>query len=114
MIAFAPAVSVLTGVFIALVPLTGIFHASLSTTLREGGRTGTSGKRSRGVRQALVVSQIGIAFVLLAGAGLLLASFRQLLNVDPGFKTVGVLTASTSAPRAKYSDDVGAATPAIA
>jgi predicted permease len=105
-IAFALAVSVLTGVFIALVPLAGIFKANLTTALRESGRTGSSGRRSRMVRQALVVAQIGFAFVLLAGAGLLLASFRRLLNVDPGFKTQGVLTASTSAPRSKYGEDV--------
>ena len=105
-IAFALGVSLLTGIFIALVPLAGIFKANLTTALRDSSRTGTSGRRSRMVRQALVVAQIGFAFVLLAGAGLLLASFRQLLNLDPGFKTEGVLTASLSAPRSKYSGDV--------
>ena len=104
-IAFALSVSVLTGIFIALVPLAGIFKANLTTALRESSRTGTTGRRSRKVRQALVVAQIGFAFVLLAGAGLLLASFRQLLNVDPGFRTQGILTAATSAPRSKYTSD---------
>jgi predicted permease len=104
-IAFALGVSLLTGVFIALVPLAGIFKANLTTALRDTSRTGTSGRRSRMVRQALVVAQIGFAFVLLAGAGLLLASFRQLLYVDPGFRTDGILTASLSAPRSKYSGD---------
>lgn len=104
-IVFAFGVSVLTGVVIALVPLAGIFKTNLTTALRESSRTGTSGRRSRGMRQVLAVAQIGIAFVLLAGAGLLLASFRRLLEVDPGFKTEGVLTASSNAPRARYSDD---------
>jgi predicted permease len=104
-IVFALGVSVLTGVVIALVPLAGIFKTNLTTALRESSRTGTSGRRSRGMRQVLAVAQIGIAFVLLAGAGLLLASFRRLLEVDPGFKTEGVLTGSTNAPRARYADD---------
>jgi predicted permease len=99
---FALTVAVLAGVCIALAPLAGIFRVSLSTALRESSRTGTGGKRSRLARQTLVVAQIGFAFVLLAGAGLLLASFRQLLNVDPGFKTAGVLTASISAPGSSY------------
>lgn len=102
----ALAASVLTGVFIALVPLAGILKANLTTALRASGRTGTSGRRSRMLRQTLVVAQIGLAFVLLAGAGLLLASFRQLLNLDPGFKTTGILTASTNAPRSRYAGDV--------
>ncbi len=104
-LAFALAVSVLTGVFIALVPLAGILKTNLTTALRDSSRTGTSGRRSRGMRQVLAVAQIGFAFVLLAGAGLLLASFSQLLKVYPGFKTEGVLTASTSAPHARYTDD---------
>src|SRR5204863_27943 len=42
------------------------------------------------------------AFVLLIGAGLLLASFRQLLSVDPGFRPDGVVTAATVAPATRY------------
>jgi len=104
-ILFALIVAVLAGVCIALAPLAGIFKVSLSTALRESSRTGTGGKRSRMARQTLVVAQIGFAFVLLAGAGLLLASFRQLLNVDPGFKTAGVLTAAISAPGSRYGNN---------
>jgi putative ABC transport system permease protein len=70
--------------------------------LHEDSRTGTTGTGSRRIRQSLVVAQIGFAFVLLVGAGLLLVSFRQLLKVDPGYNTGGVITASTSAPRSRY------------
>src|SRR5258708_37983580 len=70
--------------------------------LREESRTGTSGRRFRRVRQTLVVAQVALAFMLLVGAGLLLESFRQLLRVDPGFASNGVLTAWTSVPSASY------------
>jgi predicted permease len=56
-------------------------------------------------RRALVVAQVGFAFILLVGAGLLFASFRQVMAVDPGFNTDGVLTASITLPRARYTDD---------
>jgi len=46
-----------------------------------------------------------VTFVLLAGAGLLLASFRHLLAVAPGFTTKGVVTASTNAPGSRYRAD---------
>jgi predicted permease len=52
------------------------------------------------------MAQVGLAFVLLTGAGLVLASFRQLLHVDPGFDTHGVVTASTSVPESLYPKDV--------
>jgi predicted permease len=104
-ILFAVTVAIVAGVGIAFAPLAGIFRVSLSTALRENSRTGTGGRRSRMARQTLVVAQIGFAFVLLAGAVLLLASFRQLLNVDPGFRTAGVLTAAISAPGSSYRND---------
>ncbi len=97
--------AVAAGVLIGLVPLAGVFRVSLSGMLRDGSRTGTSGTRTRRLRQGLVGAEIGLAFVLLAGAGLLLASFRQLLAVDPGFTASGVLTASTNEPESRYRGD---------
>ena len=73
--------------------------------LREEGRSGTSGRGARTLRRALVVAQVAFAFVLLVGAGLLFASFRRVLAVDPGFTADSVMTASISLPRARYTDD---------
>ncbi len=97
--------AVVVGVLVGLVPIAGAFRANLSSMLREGGHTGTSGVQSRRLRQGLVDAEIGLAFVLLAGAGLLLASFRHLLGVDPGFRLKGVVTASTEAPKSRYQSD---------
>jgi putative ABC transport system permease protein len=99
------ALAAVTGVLMGLAPVAQIFRVNLNAVLHENSRTGTGGKRARRVRQSLVVVQVGLAFVLLAGAGLLLASFRNLLSVHPGFLTQGVVTASISAPRAKYPGD---------
>lgn len=90
------------GILVALIPLANVFRTNLNDALHEDSRTGTTGTGSRRVRQILVVAQIGFAFVLLVGAGLLLVSFRQLLKVDPGFNMGGVMTAATSAPRSRY------------
>jgi predicted permease len=98
----ALAMSIGAGIVIGLIPLAQIFRAHLTQALRESSRTGTSGTGSKRIRQALIVAQIGFAFILLVGAGLLLASFRQLLQVDPGFKTGGVITVAVSEPRSRY------------
>jgi putative ABC transport system permease protein len=52
-----------------------------------------------------VVAQVACAFVLLIGAGLLFASFRKILAVDPGYTIAGVLTGAVSLPQARYADD---------
>src|SRR4030095_2520723 len=65
----------------------------------------TAGVGARTLRRALVVTQVGFAFILLVGAGLLFASFRQVLAVDPGVNPDGVMTASITLPRARYTDD---------
>jgi predicted permease len=94
--------SLLAGVLISIAPLAAISGRNLRNVLQEQTRGGSTGRRSRRARQALIVVQVGLAFSLLAGAGLLLASFRQLLKVDPGFSTSGIVTASTSLPRSRY------------
>ncbi len=62
-------------------------RVNLSNILREDSRTGTAGRSARLVRRGLVVSQVALAFVLLIGGGLLLASFQRLLGVNPGLQS---------------------------
>jgi putative ABC transport system permease protein len=98
------AVSLITGFLIGLVPIAHMFKVNLGTALREESRSGT-GRKARAVRRVLVVAQVAFAFVLLIGSGLLLASFRNLLAVDAGFKSEGVITAGIGMPRARYAGD---------
>ncbi len=98
----ALATSAAAGLAIALLPMAQVFQTRLTGVLLDAGRTGTRGTRSRAVRRALVVAQVGVAFVLLAGAGLLTASLAALMRVDPGYAVEGVATASTSLPTARY------------
>ncbi len=102
-VAYTIAVAAAIGFVLGLIP--NLLPGNLTTVLREEGRTGTSGRGARTLRRALVVAQVGFAFVLLVGAGLLFASFRQVLAVDPGFNADGVLTVSVSLPRSRYGDD---------
>jgi len=98
----------LVGIVVGLIPSVQVIRARVNEVLREESRSGTGGRRARRVRQVLVVAQVGLAFVLLAGAGLVLTSFRQLLHVDPGFDVRGVVTASTSVPESLYPKDADA------
>jgi putative ABC transport system permease protein len=93
------------GIVIGLMPLMHIRPSRLAMVLGEEGRGGTGSRRARLLRRTLVVVQVGFAFVLLVGAGLLLASFRHVLAVDPGFNPDGVLTASLALPRPRYADE---------
>ena len=108
-VAYTLGVSVLIGFVLGLIPVANVLPANLTMVLREEGRSGTSGRGARTLRRTLVVAQVGFAFVLLVGAGLLFASFRQVLAVDPGFHPEGVLTASVGLPRSRYAEDKAAA-----
>ena len=98
---FTLALSLVTGLVFGVVPaLFASGHAS--DALREGGRHG-SGPRARRALGALVVAEIALSLVLLAGAGLLIRSFIALQNVNPGMRTEGVLTARVSLSGQRYS-----------
>jgi len=70
--------------------------------LQEGGRSGTSGAVHQRVRSALVVTQIALSLVLLAGAGLLLSSLKALQQVETGFVPSGLLSARFTLPNSVY------------
>jgi predicted permease len=97
--------SIAAGLFVGLFPLASLSKIGISDALHEDSRTGTTGKKTRSVRQLLVAAQIAFAFTLLVGAALFLASFRRLLQVDPGFKPQGVMTASVALPRSRYAKE---------
>src|SRR5262249_50019953 len=68
-----------------------------------GGRL-TTGRLARRAADALVISEVALAIVLLVGAGLILRTFAQLESVDPGFRADGVMTLTTALPPARYRD----------
>src|SRR5262249_2779850 len=94
------------GITLGAIPLLAGETVSVTAILRQEGRGGTGGRGIQISRRVLIVSQIAIAFVLLIGAGLLLASFRRGVAIDPGFDTDGVLTASVNLPP-RYTDHHG-------
>jgi len=100
---FALGVTLLTGVLFGLGPAWHATKASLVDTLKDGGGAGASRARQR-VRSVLVVAQVSLALVLLAGTGLVLRSLQQLLEVHPGFRTEQLMTFRLSLPGAKYQD----------
>jgi predicted permease len=102
---FTVALGLLVGLAISLVPMLSLQRMNLNQAIREEGRSGTAGRGARFVRRVLVASQVAFAFMLLIAAGLLLASFQKVLQVDPGFNTQSVLTGNVSMPQARYKDD---------
>jgi predicted permease len=106
-VAFTLGLALAVGIVVGLVPVLNLRGINLSQAFREESRSGTSSRGTRLMRRALVTAQIGFAFMLLIGAGLLLASFQRVLAIDPGFNPSGVLTARVSPPSARYADDAG-------
>ena len=97
---FTLGLALAVGLFVSLAPVLNMRHLNLSQAFRDESRSGTSSRAARLVRQALVASQVAFAFMLLIGAGLLLASFARVLAVDPGFTPDHVLTARLAPPAA--------------
>ena len=100
---FTLVLSLVTGLIFGVVPALFATGAA-NDVLRDGGRHG-SGPRSRRALSTLVVAEIALSLVLLAGAGLLIRSFIALQNVNPGMRTEGVLTARVSLSGPRYDND---------
>jgi predicted permease len=100
--AFTGAIALGCALFFGFFPWLRLTAGELSQQLREGGARGaTTGRERHRLRNALVVSQVALALVLLVGAGLMARSFRALSAVDPGFDSERVLTARITVPQAE-------------
>ncbi len=99
---FTLLVSLITGIVFGLVPAIQSSRTDLTESLKEGGRGSTEGAGQNRLRAALVVGEVAIAIVLLAGAGLLIQSLRHLRQVSPGFDPHNVLSFSIGLPEVRY------------
>ncbi|HEY4361351.1 MAG TPA: ABC transporter permease [Bryobacteraceae bacterium] len=82
---FALAVSLLSGLLFGLIPVLKYAAPDVATALRGVGRSFSQGREHHRARNTLVVAQVGLALLLLVGAGLMIRTFQFLRSVDPGF-----------------------------
>jgi predicted permease len=101
-LAFALGTTLATGILFGLAPAIGASRANLVESLKEGGSRSAGSAGTPRIRKVLLVSQMALAVVLAAAAGLLGRTFFQLLSVDPGFNAEHVLTFQSSLPPSTY------------
>jgi putative ABC transport system permease protein len=101
-LAFATIVSIATGVAFGLVPALRASSLGLLTSLKDAARASRGGGGR--MRSALVVGEVALALVLLAGAGLTIRSFAALTAIDLGFDQSHVVTMRVSLPNARYPE----------
>lgn len=90
--------TMLVGVGIGFVPMAHVLRANLVEVIRRSSRCASPGLRVRMASNVLVAVQIAVALMLLTGAGLLIRSFANALDVDPGFDPRGVVVARMALP----------------
>ena len=103
MLGFALCIALGTGLCFGVFPALQISGLRLDPVLREGGRGLVAGSRGR-LQSALIIGEIGLALMLLTGAGLLVRSFTKLMNVSPGFVAQYALAMDVSMPNSKYPE----------
>jgi putative ABC transport system permease protein len=101
-LAFTLGASVLSSILFGLFPAFQISKPDPGTSLKEGAQTGFTSPWRHRTRDLLVISEVGLALVLLVGSGLMVQSFAQLVSVRPGFDPSRVLTMELSLPETKY------------
>jgi putative ABC transport system permease protein len=94
-------VAMLSAIAFGLAPALSAAGGSLTTALKEGGRSGTGARGAR-TRNTFVIVETALALVLLVGAGLLIRSFITLLNVSPGFDASHTVTMKVTIPTSRY------------
>ncbi len=101
---FAAGASLVASMIFGLVPALQAAHVNPDGALKEGGKSAEGNTLLRGrFRAIFTVAQVGVSMVLLLGAGLLIKSFWELQNVEPGFQSGNILTARISLSPKRYA-----------
>jgi predicted permease len=103
-LAFALGISLATGILFGLAPAIGAARENLVDSLKEGSQRSGGSRMTPRLRNALLVSQVALALVLVIAAGLLTRTFFQLLGADGGFNAERVLTFQLPLPALKYAE----------
>jgi putative ABC transport system permease protein len=99
---FSFSLALLTILIFGLLPAFQAARTDLRDAMNEGGGAGIGNRRQGRVRRVLVVAEVALALVLLAGSGLMLRTFIKLRQVDVGFSAHNVITMRVPLPEAKY------------
>lgn len=101
---FLIAVSILCGVLFGLAPALRISRIDLASAMKQGGARSGSGAAGSRMRDILVVAEVALALVLFSGATLMVRSFMNVRDLDPGFRPAHVLAVETELPSPKYDN----------
>ncbi len=99
---FTLGVSLATGILFGIIPASRVSQFQLTYSLKQGGGQSGVGSGGHRLRDALVICEVALAIVLLAGAALLIRSLQNLYHLDAGFRADHVLVMRTPLPRPKY------------
>ncbi len=102
---FSGSILFITAALVLLLPTLQARRADLVATLRDDSRTSSGTASKATIRNLLVVGQVALTVMLLTGAGLLIRTFAALKDVNPGFRSQGVLSLRLAIPRNKYKED---------
>lgn len=101
-ILFTAVVTIASALVFGIVPALRSARGDVHEALKDGGRSGGPGHRTLRTAGSLVVAQVAVTMLLVVGAGLMVRTFLELRNVDPGFRTDSVLAARFTVPAARY------------
>jgi predicted permease len=98
----AAAVALASGILLGLAVAAWHLRDAAGDALRSGSRAATTGRQAQRTRHAVLVAQIALSFILLAGASLLVGGVRNLMRITPGFRSAQLLTGQVSLPFVRY------------
>jgi ABC-type antimicrobial peptide transport system permease subunit len=100
---YVAAICVLTAILFGLAPALHVSKTNNNDVLKEGGRGSVGNRRVRRLSGSIVVAELALSLVLLAGAGLMVRSFLKLYTLDIGFRTDRLITMRMQLPESKYA-----------